>query len=144
MKIEEQVIQAADEAGEISDQSMMGILTGVFGGQGDTSAKADEGSEPDAAVKEDKLVETKPEDAPSPTAEEVKPEAKDEPTPVILAKDGKHTISYDKLVEARNEAAAAKAEAAAAKEEARFSKMAELVFEKLKNELQSPAITAAK
>jgi len=33
-------------------------------------------------------------------------------TPVVLAKDGVHTIGYDKLVEAREQAATAKAEAA--------------------------------
>lgn len=76
-----------------------------LGIQGDTGAPSPELSSGPAA-------------APAPTDASPQPAAQPEPelTPenaVILAKDGKHTISYDKLVQARETARAAQTEAQA-------------------------------
>ena len=71
--------------GELTDEQMARFLTG----NGDT------------AIEETPALDT----------EEVKEEEqKEEVKPVILAKDGVHTIEYEKLVEARNDAKAAKEE----------------------------------
>ena len=64
-------------------------------------------SEPNEATEP----ETQTDSAASSGATEPEPEGAD---PVILAKDGKHVIAYDKLVEARAEAKTSKAEAEAA------------------------------
>ena len=74
-----------------------------LGIQGDTGAPSPDLSSGPAA-------------APAPTDASPQPAAQPEPeltaeTAVILAKDGKHTISYDKLVQARETARAAQTEA---------------------------------
>ena len=58
----------------------------------------------------DTAIEEKPALDTDEVKEEVKEEPKEEVKPVILAKDGVHTIEYEKLVEAREAAKAAKEE----------------------------------
>ena len=74
--------------GALPEEAMVKLLTGDLGDTGDSPA-------------------------PEPEAEPATEQADDgsaEETPVVLAKDGKNTIPYEKLVEAREEAKAARAE----------------------------------
>lgn len=87
-------------------------------GEGDTGVP-EQGSEPDAtsAEQDDDQQAAAAEDEQQVTEDEGKGggESETDPDPdntVILAKDGKHTIPYDKLVEARERAKAAEARAA--------------------------------
>lgn len=87
--------------GDLTPEQAAQLLS--LGIQGDTGAPSPELSSGPAA-------------APAPTDASPQPAAQPEPelTPenaVILAKDGKHTISYDKLVQARETARAAQTEA---------------------------------
>lgn len=89
--------------GDLTPEQAAQLLS--LGIQGDTGAPSPELSSGPAA-------------APAPTDPSPQPAAQPEPelTPenaVILAKDGKHTISYDKLVQARETARAAQTEAQA-------------------------------
>lgn len=87
--------------GDLTPEQAAQLLS--LGIQGDTGAPSPELSSGPAA-------------APAPTDDSPKPAAQPEPeltaeNAVILAKDGKHTISYDKLVQARETARAAQTEA---------------------------------
>lgn len=85
--------------GDLTPEQAAQLLS--LGIQGDTGAPSPELSSGPAA-------------APAPTDDSPKPAAQPELTAenaVILAKDGKHTISYDKLVQARETARAAQTEA---------------------------------
>lgn len=79
-------------------------------GEGDTPATGETGSKPDAAPEADDKAQNEAEAGNN----------EQEPDPanaVVLAKDGIHTIPYDKLVEAREQAKAAKAAEEAARQE---------------------------
>ncbi len=117
--IEQFLEQHTDADGNVSDAAMAKLLTG--GHQGDTSAgqptesgvpaagsNAIEAAAPAAGTP---AVPT-PAPTPAPAAANV-PAAPPagEATPVILARDGVHTIGYDKLVEAREAEKLARAEA---------------------------------
>lgn len=80
--------------GALPEEAMVKLLTGDLGDTGDSPAPEPE-AEPATEQTEDD----------SAAADEA-----DEETPVVLARDGKNTIPYEKLVEAREEAKAAKAE----------------------------------
>ncbi len=73
--------------------------------QGDTGAPSPEPSSGPAAAPAEETPPTNTE-TPTPTEDQLTAE-----NAVILAKDGKHTISYDKLVQARDAARAAQTEA---------------------------------
>ncbi len=82
------------------------------GGKGDTGTKPEDDGAPTTVSDADKGAEGKNEAA--------QPAASNEPDPanaVILAKDGKHTIPYSKLEEARQAEQAARAAARAAQDE---------------------------
>lgn len=85
--------------GELTDEQMAELLALPEGDTGFTP----ESGEPDAASEEtaaaDPVDKSNPE--PAPGDKQVETEAAAEPEPVLLAKDGKHTIPYEKLVEAR-------------------------------------------
>jgi len=86
-----------------------------LGDMGDTGTQPDEGGEPNAAPVTD-------ESTPGATDDNAgKPGANDEPedpaNAVVLAKDGKHTIPFEKLVEAREARKTAEAALAAANTE---------------------------
>lgn len=107
--------------GQLTDEQMAEMLTLP---EGDTSALL-EGGQPEPASDTSKT-DSPVENATTKVVEELKPaepkvdgEAKPnpEPDPVILAKDGKHTISYDKLVEAREGEKHWKAQAEAAQQQ---------------------------
>lgn len=106
-----------DANGNLSDADMTKLLTG--GHQGDTAAATsadtgapDAGSEAQAAASK---VGGKTASIDTDAADVASPDDKSKPDPVILAKDGVHTIEYQKLLDAREEARAAKAELAALK-----------------------------
>ncbi|MDP9895373.1 hypothetical protein J2W32_004471 [Variovorax boronicumulans] len=103
--IEQFLTDHQDADGNLSNADMAKLLTG--GHEGDTAAgKPAETGAPAAGT------EAKTTDVP----EAGKPAATEDPAKsVILAKDGVHTIDYQKLVDAREEAKAAKAEADALK-----------------------------
>lgn len=84
--------------GVLTDAQRMQMLTLP---EGDT-AQADTGA-PAAGQVDDDITDVvdKNQPAPAGTQEPASTAPPAEPTPVILAKDGVHTISYDKLVEAR-------------------------------------------
>lgn len=117
MKDIEQFIQThADADGNVSDADMAKLLTG--GHQGDTSAGQPTDTGVPAAGSD--ANEPKQPAAGSPASTPAQEPAKDpeaatppagEATPVILAKDGVHTIEYQKLVDAREAERAARAEA---------------------------------
>lgn len=100
-----QVEQMLEQLGEtdLTDEQMSRILTG----DGEI-AELDAGGD-----KADQDQQAKSEGEPDPATDEVKDEegktAGDKP--VIMAKDGVHTIEYEKLVEAREEAKVAKEQA---------------------------------
>jgi hypothetical protein len=114
MKLDEQLaaLPGAD-TDSIQPENMAGFLANLLG-QGDTVVDPTESSEPAAASKP---LEVPAAPAPAPTEPAAvdpataapAPAAAPEPTPVVLARDGVHTISYDRLVEARQQAAEAKA-----------------------------------
>lgn len=86
-----------------------------LGDMGDTGTQPDEGGEPNAAPVTD-------EGTPGATDDNAgKPDTNDEPedpaNAVVLAKDGKHTIPFEKLVEAREARKTAEAALAAANTE---------------------------
>jgi len=93
MSMEEFFSANAGEDGTLNPEQMAALLTG---GEGDTGAPLESGELPDTTI------ETQEEVAAEPVTEP-------EPEPVLLAKDGKHIIEYEKLVEAREEARALKA-----------------------------------
>lgn len=89
--------------GQLTDEQTMEMLNLP---EGDTGGNPDSGTpEPATAPKPaDTPVETddkKVADEPTPADTVVDDAAKPEPTPVLLAKDGVHTIDYQKLVDAR-------------------------------------------
>jgi len=91
-------LEQNQQDGMISPEKMEELLSGGFEFEG-------HGKDPDA--KDEPEVKAESEKAAPEAAEE--PEAK----PVIMAKDGVHTIEYEKLEEARQEAQEAKAQLAA-------------------------------
>lgn len=122
--IDDFLTQALENGGDLSpEQAAQLLLMGDT--PGDTGASAPEPSSGPAA-------------APAQTEGQATPEGEKAATPdesgltaenaVILAKDGKHTISYDKLVQAREAAHAAQAaqQAMAAQLEAANQKLAEM------------------
>ena len=80
--------------GALPEDAMVKLLTGDLGDTGDSPA-------PEPEV-EPAIEQT--------DGDSAKADEPDDETPVVLAKDGKNTIPYEKLVEAREEAKAAKAE----------------------------------
>ena len=80
--------------GALPEEAMVKLLTGDLGDTGDSPAP-----EPEA----EPAIEQADDDS-------AKADEAAEETPVVLAKDGKNTIPYEKLVEAREEAKAARAE----------------------------------
>jgi len=80
--------------GALPEEAMVKLLTGDLGDTGDSPAPEPE-AEPAAEQTDD---------------DSGKADEAAEETPVVLAKDGKNTIPYEKLVEAREEAKAARAE----------------------------------
>jgi hypothetical protein len=119
MKDIEQFIQThADADGNVSDADMTKLLTG--GHQGDTAAGqpadtgvpaagSDANNAPAPAAGSPASPPAQAPAAAPPAA--VDPTLVDESKAVILARDGVHTIDFQKLVDAREEARAAKAEA---------------------------------
>lgn len=123
MTLDEQIeALAQSQGGELTDEQMMAALGGSLS-EGDitaatTFAAANPG-EPNAGavttppaqeIQEPAGPETKP--TPTPPADNAAPQpSTTEVQPVIMAKDGVHTIDYNKLVEAREAERAAKAEA---------------------------------
>ena len=112
---EQSFVQAADATGNVSESNVMDLLADAMT-LGETSGQSEESGAPNADDTTTKPEDTPAAPAPAPAAPpadapnadpEAVPEGK---TPVVLAKDGIHTIGYDKLVEARSEAATAKAE----------------------------------
>lgn len=104
-----------DANGNLSDADMTKLLTG--GHKGDTAAATpvDTGA-PDAGSEAQTAAPKADGKTASPDTEAADAdEDKSKPEPVILAKDGVHTIGYEKLVEAREEARLAREELAALK-----------------------------
>lgn len=86
--------------GQLTDAQMVELLSLP---EGDTGFTPDSG-EPDAASAEADKTTQVDDSNPQPAAtgdKQGEPEANADPEPVLLAKDGKHTIPYEKLVEAR-------------------------------------------
>lgn len=119
-QIEQYIATHQDANGNLSDADTMRLLTGAHE-QGDTTKAGqpvDTGA-PDAgsdAKTEGAKVEGDPASQPDPKQQPDQGDEKkegDKPAgdPVILARDGKHTIGYEKLVEAREAEKAARAEA---------------------------------
>ena len=75
---------------------------------GDTEGENNSGDAPDSAPTEEPATNEPAAEADAAPEGDGKPDADEEP--VILAKDGKNVIPYEKLVEARNEAKAAREE----------------------------------
>lgn len=95
--------------GTLPDEAMANLLTGD---PGDTAApSADSGTTPDPAPESTEKANN---DAAGAKAGDGKPgdtaDAEGDSQPVVLAKDGKNVIPYEKLVEAREEAKAAREE----------------------------------
>lgn len=88
-------LEHQDENGNLSDEHMAQMLN--LSPEGDTGATPESG-EPDATAVEPEA-KTEPETPPA-----AEPAAQPEPEPVVLAKDGVHTIPFEKLTEARAEA----------------------------------------
>eukprot|EP01032_Pedospumella_encystans_P008601 gene8601-10190_t len=116
--IEQFLEQHADADGNVSDADMAKLITG--GHQGDTSAGQPTESGVPAAGSSANEPTAPAAGAPAPQPDpEKKPDGDDSAAaapaagvePVILARDGVHTISYQKLVEARDAERLAKAEA---------------------------------
>ena len=135
MTLEATLANLADENGDIPDDKMLATLLGGGLIEGDTpGGEPGEGGAPGAAdagngdggeggagsgtpapPAEPPAAPAPPAPAPAPAATPAAPAAapavEDPANTVILAKDGIHTIGYEKLVEAREEAKAATAEA---------------------------------
>lgn len=133
MTLEATLADLADDNGDIpSDKMMAALLSGglIEGdtpggepGEGGAPGAADagnggggegkEGASTPAPPAEPPAAPAPPAPAPAPAATPAPaaPPAEDPANTVILAKDGKHTIGYDKLVEARERAKAAETEA---------------------------------
>ena len=117
--------QALDSnGGNLTPEQAAQLLTMEMGTPGDTGATPPEPSSAPGAAPAAVEASGNPTQTPSTPAE---PELNAE-NAVIQAKDGKHTISYDKLVQARENArtAQAEAQALAAQLEAANGKLAEL------------------
>ncbi len=121
MKTQEEFFQAHAVDGQLSDEHMAQMLNLP---QGDSGAMP-QSSEPAAAASANTASDGEPQAKKDPEPEPAKkePDAGADPnlipegkTPVITAKDGVHTIAYEKLVQARDEAKAAREEAKAAKD----------------------------
>jgi hypothetical protein len=97
-QIDQMIGQIGDEP--LTDEQMARLLTGNGEIAGD-----------DGGENADPEIQAKSEGEPAPATDEVKVEAKADEKPVVLAKDGVHTIEYEKLVEARDEAKVAKEQA---------------------------------
>jgi len=91
------LVEHADDDGNVSDEVMAKIISGEY----EPGEIKGESLDPDAEA-DDTPVEQDPVEA---KADE--PEGDAEPEPVILAKDGKHTIPYSELAQAREEAKSA-------------------------------------
>jgi len=91
--------QAHAVDGQLTDEQMAELLSLP---EGDTGFEP-EGGEPNAASDDSKTTDAVDKPNPEPAAADDKSgtDAKTDEQPVILAKDGKHTIPYEKLVEAR-------------------------------------------
>lgn len=90
-KFEQYYLEHQDESGKLSEEQMAQMLTGDLTG--------------DSANQGDTVEATESDEAPAVAANpepDVVEEAKPEPT--VLAKDGEHTIPYEKLQEARDAA----------------------------------------
>lgn len=135
MKTQEEFFQEHAVDGVLPQEKMAAMLSLA---QGDTVSTTDtEGGQPDPAASSSAAPAPAPVASPAPAPA---PAADPDPatTQVILAKDGVHTIGYEKLVEAREAERVAKAQAAAAEAEA----------ERLRQELaqksaQAPAASPA-
>lgn len=115
MKTQEEFFQEHQVEGVLSPEKMTQMLTL---GQGDTVVEPTDGSAPAAASTETVTPPKVEEVASTATPPVTEPVAEDDKPKVILAKDGVHTIGYEKLVEARDAEKAAKAQADAATAEA--------------------------
>ena len=119
-QIEQYIATHQDANGNLSDADTMRLLTGAHeqgdttkaGQPVDTGAPAAGSEAKTEGAKEEGGSASQPDPKQQPDQGGEKKEG-DEPAgdPVILARDGKHTIGYEKLVEARDEAKAARAEA---------------------------------
>lgn len=92
-KVQEFLAAHADEDGEVSDEVMARALAGDFS---------------EEAVKEEKTGDTEQAqpasgETPAPATGDAQPEKKEEQQPVILAKDGVHTIPFAELEKTREE-----------------------------------------
>lgn len=100
--------------GALSDDAMAKLLVGDMG----DTATADAVEVPATAPAEEQAKELPPEQTPAGDGKQADDASGgDEEKPVILAKDGVNTISYDKLVEAREKAKLATEEAQALRQE---------------------------
>lgn len=116
-QIEQFLTTHQDADGNLSEADMGRLLRGDFEGDTPSAGQPGESGAPDTGSDAKETASTKEGGEPASTPEPAKgPEPKegDQPTdePVILARDGKHTIPYDRLTEAREEAKAAREEAA--------------------------------
>lgn len=111
-------LEHQDENGNLSPEHMAQMLS--LTSEGDTGAQPESG-EPEAAAKE-------PEAKPEPETPKAEEPAQPEPEPVVLAKDGVHTIPFEKLTEARAEA----------QKWAQVAKEKEAELEALKAQAQQP------
>lgn len=100
-------LQHQDADGNLSPEHAAQLLELPV--QGDTPAQAAGSSDKPAVASEPAAAEgtAKPADEPKP-AEVADPAKSDVPAPVVLAKDGVHTIPYEELVQAREAAKTAK------------------------------------
>lgn len=147
--IEQFLEKHADADGNVSEEAMARLLTG--GIEGDTAAAPAVDTGAPAAGTEaptDAPAAAPAAPAPAPAAPAPAPAPTDAPAPaaapavaeseqVILAKDGKHTIPYQKLASAREEAKAEKARADQAEAEAT------LLREQLARASTAPAAASA-
>ena len=106
MTTQTEFLQAHAVDGKLSDEHMAQMLLLPQGDSGDPTPQSGTPDPTAAPVATPAPTGTPPVETPAPT-----------PEPVILAKDGVHTIKYEKLVEARNEAKSAQAEAEALRQQ---------------------------
>lgn len=123
---EQLLADATDEHGAVKETDVLNLLADAMTIEGDTAGQSAESDVPGVDVTETKPAEPAAAPAPAPAAPAPAPAAPapapaadtqadpdaipEGKTPVVLAKDGVHTISYDKLVEARQKAADVAAE----------------------------------
>ena len=100
----EQYFEQNATDGELSDDAMAKLLVGDMG----DTAMADAADVPAAAPTVEVEPETQPAQPPEGDGKQGEGAGEGEAEPIILAKDGKSVIPYDKLVEARSEAKAAR------------------------------------